>query len=164
MDWALSRSVYHALAAATSEAREHGYPEVTGAHLIAAFLDDPGSVVRRACTSPAMGATIKNALARTSPGPDPRAPATLPVGYAPDVRHAVLGAESDHASSSSTGQVLLRLLTAPEKEATRQLDEIGIDATRLIRSITALVDRGEQDRGEQDRGEDDRAQPDATAA
>jgi ATP-dependent Clp protease ATP-binding subunit ClpA len=141
MGWALSRTVYHALAAATTDAREHGYPEVTGAHLIAAFLDEPGSVVRRACPSEILGATIKTALADTSPMAD----AALPVGFGADVRYAVLDAEADRETSSNTGHVCLRLLTDPDHQALDQLDSIGVDATGLLTTITTFVGRGEED-------------------
>jgi ATP-dependent Clp protease ATP-binding subunit ClpA len=145
MEWALSRSVYHALAAATADARRYRYPQVTGAHLIAAFLDDPGSVVYRACSQPQLGATIKTALARMPENTGVWPPDNLPVGYADDVRDAVLGAESDAEVNSTTGHVFLRLLSCPTCEATQQLEAIGVDASALISSIAALVERGEQD-------------------
>lgn len=144
MTLALSRAVYHALAAATSDARSYGYPQVTGVHLIAAFLNDPATVVSRAHSAQTTGASIKARLIAFAPSPPHRAPETLPVGFAPDVRNAFL-TEKGENEPVSTGDVLLRLLDHPDTPTSVQLGELGLDLSGLRASAAALLERGERD-------------------
>jgi ATP-dependent Clp protease ATP-binding subunit ClpA len=140
--WAFSRSIYHGLAAATAAARRHGHQQVTGAHLIAAFLDDPGSVVARAASSPATSALLHGALAadaalQCTPNP-------APIWLAADVRYAVLHTEGD-PDVPNTGHVLLRLLADGHTPTSSHLHRIGVDLTDMATRIADLVGCGAQD-------------------
>jgi Clp amino terminal domain, pathogenicity island component len=145
MAWALSRSVYHGIGAATANARSCSYPHVSGAHLIAAFLEDPQSMVARADRTTTIGQTIRDALAKAAPARLNWPTGPAPVGLAPEVEVAILDTDEADAGIATTGHVLLRLLTGPHSVTTRQLARMGVDPTELTATIADLLSRGEQD-------------------
>jgi hypothetical protein len=141
---AISSAIYRGVAAATAHARADGYTQVSGAHLIAAFLDDPGSLVARAAPASATAAAIRAALVADAPSPDAWPGGPAPVALAPEVGEAVVHAEHDQPAST-TGHVLLRLLARTDTPTSGLLRRIGIDSAEMVARLTELIDDGERD-------------------
>ena len=141
----ISRAIYHGIAAATAYARVDGFGQVTGAHLIVAFLQDRGSVVAQAAGDEEPQPTLHQLLI-TEGEPRIDARGSAPVPLAPDVYDAVMSAERA-TPVPTTGHVLLRLLADGDSDTSARLTCLGMDPRALAARTARLLCTGTTDLG-----------------
>jgi hypothetical protein len=143
MALSLTRRVECGLIHAADEARAQRWPEISTAHVIAAFLDDATSIVGRAAGHTSAAAQIRAGLidgALTDASP------YGPLELEPAARLALLRAVRDAGHRpANTADVLLAALAYPPEVVAPQLRGFGIDLTALIAAVRTALDLGERE-------------------
>ncbi|HEY1488109.1 MAG TPA: Clp protease N-terminal domain-containing protein [Micromonosporaceae bacterium] len=146
----LTRRVQCALIRAADAARAQGHREVTAAHVVAAFLDDPGSIVGRTYGQTSASALIRATLAAAA-AVDAGAgrPATTPIGpldLEPAARLAVHRAARDAGDRAvTTADVVVAALLYPPDTVARLIRACGVDADELLTAVRSAIDLGERE-------------------